>query len=101
MHTHPVADVVIRLVSLVWAFAMLLAGMWLAAGSAQLWAPIRLAALCAGIGLVAGAQVVFLAMVADRYFPRAHPVLVLVCELMAFAIFGVGIGCAAWLILTE
>lgn len=101
MHTHPAADVVIRLIALLWATFMALAGMWLAAGSAQAWAPIRIPAFSAGVGLVAGAQVVFLAMVADRYFPRAHPLLVLMCELAAFVVFVFGVGRAAWMILTQ
>lgn len=101
MHPHPVADVVIRLVSLFWAFSMSLAGMWLAAGTVQMWGAWRLPALCAGVGVVAGAQVVFLAMVADRYFPRAHPLMVLVCELAGFVIFVLGLVAAAWMLWSE
>jgi hypothetical protein len=101
MHTHPWADVGIRLVSLLWAGCMSLAGMWLAAGTAQSWSAVRGAAWWAGVGMIAGSQVVFLAMVADRYFPRAQPLLVLICELAGFGIFIVGLGRAAWMLLLE
>ena len=101
MHLHPLADVGLRALSLVWATCMLLAGLWLAAGQVQGLGSLRHPALWAGVGLVAGAQVIFLAMVGDRYFPRAHPLLVLVCELGCFAVFALGVGRAAWMLAVE
>lgn len=101
MHTHPWADVGIRLIALLWAVCMSLAGMWLAAGSAQHWTVIRTPAFWAGVGLFAGSQVVFLAMIADRYFPRAHPLLVLVSELIGFVVFLFGLSRAAWMLILE
>lgn len=101
MHLHPLADVGLRVLSLIWAGCMLLAGLWLAAGEVQALGAVRRPALWAGVGLVAGGQVVFLAMVADRYFPRAHPVLVLACELGSFGVFVAGLGRAAWMLAVE
>lgn len=48
-----------------------------------------------GVALAAAGQLVFLVLVADRFFPRANRRLVMVSELVVFVLFLAGLASAA------
>lgn len=83
-----------------WALALSVTGLWLLASPPRDLTPLRPAFLSGGLAALAGGQVLFMTMVADRFFPRASPRLVAGVELLATGLFFAGAAAFAWLYLS-
>jgi len=83
-----------------WSLALSVVGLWL------LWSPpaempgLIPVSTSAGLAALAGGQVLFMTMVADRYFPRAQPRVVASLEIVAAGLFLAGVSAFLWLLLS-
>lgn len=81
----------VSLIATVWAGVMVLLGLAvLHAGRGLLPVPDAMFSFL-GLGAVSGGQFVFMVLVADRLFPRAHRRMTALAEGVAFVLFGVGV----------
>ena len=83
-----------------WALALSVVGLWLLLSPPRDLVALRPVFVSGGLAAVAGGQVLFMTMVADRFFPRALPRLVAGIEILAAALFIAGAAAFAWLYLT-
>ena len=96
MHVLRGTDLLVRLAALAWATLLVVAGLWSFAMRNEISAiPAEVLPLV-GIGLLGAAQFIYMVLFADRLFPRAHPFIVNVGELLSFLIFVAGLVLAAW-----
>lgn len=83
-----------------WALALSVTGLWLLVGGPRELSGLSAVFTSAGIAALAGGQVLFMTMVADRLFPKAQPRVVATFELFSASLFLAGAIAFAWLYLT-
>lgn len=83
-----------------WALSLSVAGLWLLISPPAELAGLRPVFTSAGLAALAGGQVLFMTMVADRIFPKAQPRLVATFEAFAAALFLAGAIAFGWLYLS-
>lgn len=83
-----------------WSLALSIVGLWLLLCPPQDMPGLGPVCTSAGLAALAGGQVLFMTMVADRHFPKAHPRLVAALEIIAAGLFLAGISAFIWLSLS-
>ena len=83
-----------------WALALSVVGLWLLVRSPGAIPGLLPLSTSAGLAALAGGQILFMTMVADRYFPRASQGLVATLEIAAACLFFAGASAFAWLSLS-
>ncbi len=80
-----------------WSLAMTVVGLWLIWGKPLDLPMLRPVFLSLGVMSVAGGQVLFMFMVADRLFPRASPRVVGMLEICCLSAFLAGATSFIWI----
>ena len=83
-----------------WSLAMSVVGLWLLVCRPSEMPGLVPVSTSAGLAALAGGQVLFMTMVADRYFPKAHPRLVAAFEIVTAGLFVAGAAAFGWLFLS-
>ena len=83
-----------------WSLALSVVGLWLLLSTPAEMRGLVPVSTSAGLAALAGGQVLFMTMVADRYFPKAHPRVVAALEIVAAGLFLAGAIAFAWLFLS-
>jgi hypothetical protein len=83
-----------------WALTLSLVGLWLLGSPRDELPALRPVFLSAGLSALAGGQILFMTMVADRSFPKALPRLIAALEMLASAVFVASASAFAWLSLS-
>lgn len=83
-----------------WSLALSVVGLWLLLSTPAVLPGLVPVCTSAGLAALAGGQVLFMTMVADRYFPKAHPHLVATLEILAAGLFLSGAAAFTWLFLS-
>lgn len=83
-----------------WSLALSVVGLWLLISEPAGLPGLVPVSTSAGLAALAGGQVLFMTMVADRYFPRAHPRLVATLEVLAAGLFLAGATAFVWLFIS-